>query len=393
MRLLLLPLACIAFAAMPHLASAAEAPSPAASGPQQIERLISDLGSDEYTARERAAETLMKVGLPAFSALEKAAGHPDREVRFRAQRILGTIRHQDLQRRLESFLSGKETPGDYPLPSWTRFEKAYGDDATSRKLFVDMQRADPDLLQALEEAPRAAVEVLTQRALQHQQAQQQQLSLGQLAATLFIAAEEDVELPAQAMTMIFSYCYQQGFRDVLGDSSRRELPRQMLGAIVSRSEDFTAYQAMTIAYQLNLSEGLVPAVKILEGQANNRQPHMIQYALMTVARLGDAAHLPLVEKLMADPALLTRMKENETTYDVQVRDAALVAAVLLSKQELRDYFDLPPQLLNFDPQMIFFNARVIGFPTEEKRAEVFAKWEKHKGEAARSISPPSDEPR
>ena len=131
--------------------------------PEQIARLITELGSEEFTVRESATETLTRIGLPAFTALEAAATHSDREVRYRSQRILGLIREQDLKRRLEAFLSGKEAEGDYPLPGWTRFKKTYGDEAQTRSLFVEMQRAEPDLLRALEEGPRPAADLVTQR--------------------------------------------------------------------------------------------------------------------------------------------------------------------------------------------------------------------------------------
>jgi hypothetical protein len=109
---------------------------------------------------------------------------------------------------------------------------------------------------------------------------------------------------------------------------------------------------------------------------------MSQYALMTVARLGDSSHLPTIEKLLEDKSVLTRMQENKdgknVVYDVQLRDAALAAAVMLTKQNLRDYFDIPGEQQLGDPQMVFFNARLIGFSSDEQRDKVFAKWQKYK---------------
>ena len=116
----------------------------------RIARLISDLGSEEYTVRESASDELTRIGLPAFSALEAAARHADREVRYRSQRVLGIIRRHDIERRLEAFLSNKDESDDYPLPGWNRFSKAYGDGPDQRKLFVEMTRADAELMRAIE---------------------------------------------------------------------------------------------------------------------------------------------------------------------------------------------------------------------------------------------------
>jgi hypothetical protein len=366
------------------------------SGEERISTLIEALGSDDYTLREQASEELTRIGLPAYSELARAAGHPDREVRYRAQRILGVVRQHDMRRRLEAFLSGKAVDDDDSLPGWRRFKSTYGDDSAARNLFVEMQRADPELLHALEVGPRVAADLVTQRTVQYQQVIQfggEELSLGEIAATLFVAAEKDVELPMQSLTTIFSQCFQPGFRDAVSTGTRRAIPRQMLATLIEGSEDFAAYQAMNVAYQLNMPEGIVPALKILKREGADRQAHMAQYALMTVARLGDASHLPEIEKLLDDTSLVTRMQENQTVYDVQLRDAALAATVLLSKAELSDFFDIPEAQRTLDPQMIFFNARLIGFPSDEKRAAAFAKWEQHKatmaqGDGERSESAP-----
>ena len=91
---------CLIFtcAAACCLAPVAAAPP----APAHLAKLIADLGSDEFTVRESATDELTRIGLPAFAALEAAATHPDREVRYRSQRILGLIREHDLKRRLEA---------------------------------------------------------------------------------------------------------------------------------------------------------------------------------------------------------------------------------------------------------------------------------------------------
>src|SRR5688500_14145759 len=59
---------------------------------ERITALVKRLGSDEFSSRESATEQLTKIGLPAFKPLEEAVESPDREVRYRAARILGIIR-------------------------------------------------------------------------------------------------------------------------------------------------------------------------------------------------------------------------------------------------------------------------------------------------------------
>lgn len=397
-RLVNQPMQSIGLATM--VVAAAWSQLPAADGPNQgskdpgrIGTLVKQLGSEDFSEREAASDELTRVGLAAFSALEAAAVHPDREVRYRSIRILGQIRELDLQRRLEAFLGGKDDASEYPLPAWSRFKKAYGDDSTSRQLFVELTRADVEVMRALEESPKAAGDLLGERAFQHQQAmqlgQQQQLSLAQIGVMLFIAAEEDVTLQAQTMSMVYNYCYQQSLRDAVTNSAKNGIPRKMVGSIIRRSEDTAAYQGMLIGLNLGLDDGMIPALKILNGQGN-RAPHTSQYALMTVAKLGNESHLPLVEKFLDDKSVVTRMQENKVIYDVQVRDAALATAVLLTKQQLKSYFGERPNQQTTDPQQIFFNPRVIGFTDEEKRAETHKKWADYKAKHANPAEPQSD---
>jgi hypothetical protein len=381
--LTVLLLAVLPLAADPQVRGAEDSPAKA-----DAEQLISNLGSDEYAVREQATEALTQLGLPAIAALETAAGHPDREVRYRARRVLGIVRQHDLQRRLEAFLSGDDGNEGIELPGWQRFEKKYGDGPAARSLFVDIQRADPELMQALESTPRAAGELLIQRTSEFQQQLRldgQQLSLGQVAASLFVAGDEEVKLPAHVQAIVFSQCFQAPFRDVAISPARSEIPRQLMGTLVRRCDEAAAYQGLNVAYHFQVPEGVVLAQKTLASKDLNRQPSVQQYALMTIARLGDKSHLPLVDKLLDDNSLLSRSEEakgdEKIVYELQMRDAALAAAVILSKQNLQDYFDMPDESQNLDLSMILFNARVIGFTSDEKRAEAFAKWQKWKAAA------------
>lgn len=376
------------------MAAAAGAFPPVAAGdeaavqpvaPERIAALVKQLGSDEFSARESATEQLTKIGLPAFKPLEEAVGSPDREVRYRAERILGTIRELDLQRRLEAFLQGKEEGDEYPLPAWGRFKKSYGDQPQSRALFVEMQRADAELLATLDRSPKDAVEMFAIRVSQQQQAlamQQQQapMALGQIMTLLFVASEPDVALPAQSLSMVFNFCHQASMQEALREGARGGIPRKVLGGLIERSEDWAAYQAMMLANQHEMKEGLTPALRVLKNDAN-RVPHMAQYALLTVAKMGDASHLPTIEKLFDDQGVLSKMQENnKVVHEVQVRDAALAAAVYLSKQDVKKYFPEAAKATINDPQQLFFNARVIGFSSEEERAAAFKKWAESAGE-------------
>lgn len=381
-----MPLAACLLLLLAGGARAAEAPAakattkPAAkTTATAMKALIAQLGSPEFAERKAASDKLEALGLAAISLLEEATAHPDREVRFRAERILGSIKEIDLQRRLEAFLSGKEDAGEYALPAWGRFKKLFGDDHTSRELFVEMQRADAELLAALEKNAVTALDELAIRVQQQEQALRQQpgkLSLGQVATMLFVAGADEAPLPTQTAASVLGFAHQQSLRDAVLNDKFEKIPRKLLASVILRSDDWAAYNAMMIAYQHNMKEGLVPAVKILSMQAN-RQPHMTQYALMTLAKLGDKSHLPMVEKLLDDKTVLQTIQQNKIRYEVQVRDAALAAGVLLTKQELGDYFSNPPVKAG-DPQQAFLNIRTLAFSSDDERDAAHKKWAEYK---------------
>lgn len=343
-----------------------------------IKKLIADLGADEFSIREAATEQLAKIGLPAFKAVEAVVLHPDREVRYRAERVLGRIRQTDLQRRLEAFLAGKEADDDYQLPGWSRFKKSFDDSDSARRIFVDLTKSDPEMLQTLETNPKGVAELFSARIAQNQQLMQfggvnnLQLNFGQVAMLVFIAGEDDITLNTNHNTMVFNYCNQPAFADTVTNNTRGELPKKMLSRLILKSEDFAAYSAMSLARRFQMKEGLVCAEKILKA---NRQPHMASMALTTIAAMGDESHLPQVEKLFTDTNLVTQMQEKDKVMvKVEVRDSALAAAVLLTKQELKSYYTIPEGQTITDPQMLLTNARIIGHSDEAKRTELFKKW-------------------
>jgi WD40 repeat protein len=64
-----------------------------ADGPE-IDRLVRQLGSDNFAQREQATRRLREVGVPALDALRKAAGSDDYEVRRRARELLAALEQQ-----------------------------------------------------------------------------------------------------------------------------------------------------------------------------------------------------------------------------------------------------------------------------------------------------------
>lgn len=360
-------------------------------GTADVQNLIAQLGDTKFAARKSAADKLARIGLPAYQALEDATRDGDREIRYRAEKILSVIRQNDLNRRLTIFLASLESPEDRTLPSWSRFKAAHGNSAATRSLFVEMQRAEGELLAQLHNEPRQATELLGKKALEYASdlnrlnREKGSLSLGQIAAVLFVAGEPDVKPSSNTVALLLQLGTQPAIQGVVapGNTADKQtvekaaMTRKLLGSVIARAEDAAAQQAVRLAAIYDLKEGLIPALKMLE--APGRIRFTIQQAMLLVVKYGDESHLPSLEKLFTDNTLLSTSSSGGVRREIQVRDSALAAAVLMTKQELKDYFDLPSNL-NLQQGGAGTNLQstaylMAGFPNDESRIKSFKRWE------------------
>jgi hypothetical protein len=79
---------------------------------RKIQKLVQDLGSEDFETREKAATELKKIGKAAADALKKAAESDDAEIRLRAKRILEEIERKKPQKRIGSSVSIQSSNGD-----------------------------------------------------------------------------------------------------------------------------------------------------------------------------------------------------------------------------------------------------------------------------------------
>ncbi|MGI8981428.1 MAG: hypothetical protein ACR2FY_19550 [Pirellulaceae bacterium] len=366
-----------------------DAASPAErSGATDVKALIGQLGDAKFAVRKSAGEKLAKIGLPAYQALEDATRDGDREIRYRAEKVLSVIRQNDLNRRLTIFLASLDSPEDRTLPSWPRFKAAHGNTPVTRGLFVEMQRAEGELLAQLDADPRQATDHLGKRAMALAEEQNRlnregaSLPLGQIAAVLFVAGEPDVKPSSNSVALLLQLgrvpallaaAVPSGAIDKRAEETSA-MARRLLGAVIARAEGSAAQQAMNIAVQYDLKQGLAPALKVLE--APGRVRFTLQYAMLLVAKFGDKSHLAVLEKLFTDNTLLATTSSRGVRRESQVRDSALAAAVLMSRQELKDYFSLPENLAGQPAAGMLSSAYLtVGFENDEQRTAAFRKWD------------------
>lgn len=261
--------------------------------------LVEQLGAEEFSLREQATTRLIELGVTAKKAVEAGKTHPDREIRYRCERILQIVDELDFQRRLTAFTTGRSEGLD--LPAWRRFRSLYGDDGETRSLFVEMQQAEAELMLAIENGPQGVARVADARTMQLQQSQRragEATSLGSIAALLFAAVSDNLNLGLQSSYMLVNFCNQASFVEGMNDPAKSKVLRKMLCEWIKRSEGTVAQQSMFLAMRYDMKEGLIPATRILRNLGE--QPFIRQTAMMTVAKLGDATHIHLLEAALAD---------------------------------------------------------------------------------------------
>jgi hypothetical protein len=344
-----------------------------AGGSSEAASLVEQLGGEEFSVRERATTRLIEMGLAAKQAVEAGRTHPDREIRYRCERIFQIVGELDFQRRLTAFTSGRSDGLD--LPAWRRFRERYGDDGETRSLFVEMQKAESELLQAVENGPQGVARVAETRTTQLQHLQRragEATSLGSVAALLFAAVGDEVNLGLQPSFALVNLCSQPSFIQGMSDPAKNKVLRKMLSQWIMQSEGAVAQQSMFLAMRHDMKEGLIPATRILRNPGE--QPFVRQTALMTVAKLGDASHVDLLESALDDATRISSHRIDNVQYETQLRDVALAAVLLLKKQDPKTFGF---ERIQFNESNVF-NYGTVGFENEDKRKLAFDKYREFK---------------
>ena len=340
--------------------------------------LVQQLGDPSFAVRNRAMAQLVEQGVGAIDALERGVQSKDREIRFRSQHALKTVRENDFQRRLQAFAAGRDAHESYQLPGWGRFYKEVGGGSEARALFVEMQQAEPELLALLDSAPEKLADALVQRVVELQEMAQggqqaAQVSLGTIATILFILNDEHLDLPALVSQSLGSYFRYPTFASAIQTGSQRDLLRTMLGTWIEHSKGWDAYHAIYLSLQYDIPRGLVPAKKVLVGEVHEQnQTYFVCYAMLAYAKFGSEADVGLIEPLLEDatPYAGSIAVRGKAKYRTEVRDIALATLVRLTKQNPKDF--------GFDrmrtSSSLVFNTGSLAFENDAKREAAIKKW-------------------
>jgi hypothetical protein len=354
-------------------------PQPPPSSPQtpdqtrhQAEALIEQLGSERFAVREHATEQLIMLGLSAVPHLERATRSENREIRQRSQLVVSVIHELDFSHRLKMF--AQDTVGDksYGLPGWERFRDMVGNTKTSRTLFLQMQKVERDLLGAESQPAEDATRIFQRRCRRLRfsvSAFSNRHELPPIAAAVFLASNPNIALDESANMSLIVLCHQLSFENGIKSDSHRPILRTMLAAWILRKDAVPAHDLMMLALQHKISQSL-PRARVLTKKPAEVDKFDLRAGILCLAKFGGIDDIPRLEAIMGDKRVLSRYRNNNLAYTVEVRDLALAALLKLTEKEPSA---VGYRRLRFQAPFVFDDYS-LGFAQDEDRQVAIAKW-------------------
>ena len=347
--------------------------------------LVGRLGSPVYGERDEATKQLRAMGRLALPVLTRtAAADPDAEVRFRCENLIPAAAAEDFDARLAVFLADAAGKFRHDLPGWAKFHALTGEDPLARELFAELLKSEPNraliagLAQGKAELERRVIarryDLYTKMSLRGMPAwalpmERYEPTLVDAAGLLF--AETligDKITPRGALRMATPYTV------LMRTGVRTELTTDRLGPVVqklvvawmdSRDTATSLTQVLTIASMVRPDSVGKYATRMI-GATGATAYHRAS-AAATVARVGNRDDLPALVPLLSDAAVVVARVDGGE--DIQVRDAALAMAALLSGRDPAD-FGMESRS-GGGPQYSYLN---YSFPDEAAREKALAKW-------------------
>lgn len=302
-------------------------------GEKPVASIIDRLSGPSFQDRLSAEEEALQSGDTVLPELLKAQGSQDPELRMRARQLIQRIEQDGLQQAMRAFLAPNSLA---ELPGWSLVADVVGDTPENRKYFAELLQAEPLLAQALRRPERLAGE-LSRRQQEYGQAMlgggASNQSPMRTAALMMLLLHPDLDVPdlvrndASRMVM---YGIAVGGASV-GDRFIESLAIQW----VSTPRPGTAHQRFELAWRLNRSEMVVPALEMLR-----QRPVPAQSApyFAMLARYGGPEEMAELESLLGDVTeQWSHERDNNSKTQTQVRDLALAALIEMTQQKAEDY--------------------------------------------------------
>lgn len=362
--------------------------------------LVQKLGSEVFAEREAAERALAEMGRLARPALLDGVNRdPDPEIRLRCCVLLPKATTEEYQARLDAFMADTDGKYEHNLPGWHKLRSAVrgewtmlgwtftarpNTDKAARELFIEFMKAPGGrkLLLAMGDPPGELGQLIANRKQELYNAKYPRvggippraLSVAEVAVVVF--AESQINSRHIPRSTVFTAVIStSGLASAaIGNDERaKALQAVMTAWLNSRTEPLELYPALTLANNIQNTDA-AGRIAVRMMTTPGIQGFYKGQALATLVRLKLIDQVPAIEKAFTDTSILNTtvriVNGKQVRQSIEVRDAALAAALVMTGQDPNDYgFESFPKnagATNFS----YTWARI----TDEKRKEAFEKW-------------------
>ena len=364
--------------------------------------LVQKLGSEEFVARETAERDLAAMGrLARIALLDGVNLDPDPEIRARCRSLLPRANAEEINARLDAFMADADGKFEHDLPGWHKLRAAVrgewkvlgwtfnarpAADKAARELFIEFIKAPggKKLLTALGGPPGELGQSVAARKMELNQMKYPRLTglprrdptVAEVAVVVFAESQVNSRSVPRS-TVLTTVLTTSGIPALVqGGDDRAIAMRAVMNAwFDSRTEAVDLYSALTLATNMKNDDAAGRIAGRMMSTAGVPGYYKGQ-ALTKLVQLKLTDQLPAIEKSFTDTTALTTMAKIvngvQVRQTIEVRDAALAAALILTGQNPDEY--------GFEG---FPKGGAVGCTTfsyvwakipEDKRKEAFEKW-------------------
>jgi hypothetical protein len=345
--------------------------------PDDAERLVLMLGATTFAERERAMGEILRIGASMAPHLRKAIeSQEDPELVLRAKTTLSQMTVDDLESRIETFLTGAPGTSEKAyqwFPGWQQFESALGDSLAIRELFIEVMKAHPDVTKSLggSTADRAAAAENVSVWVRVGMMERRQFpTVADGVALLMPLTDPAVPIGGGYDSTVLSV-FNRHYGTLRRDAQLWPAVSALLTSWSLRSRIENRIDVLWYTMQWDLPVSGELGLRTLE---ETTDIETIQTAFQAISRFRTAADAAkLVHWLDDERPAVTRMPVllNNKPLKVTVADAALATIAILHKVQLKD-LGMPSPELHPKVGFLIDNA---GFTADQagKRAEAIAR--------------------
>ena len=353
----------------------------------KIDQLIDQLGSPKYRKREEAFKSLIKIGLPAKSALLKRQKDSNLEIASRCKRLLPAILSKDLQIRIDALLIDKEWKNKHDIPGLDRYIKIVGNTSESRAIFIDLLNTHRKFFEISELNPNDLADTYSERATEMAQSVVynsgglKQPTENDFLALFFFGQNEECAKAIASIRLFANLMYRPVFQNMFDNSSKGKISLKLFISWLEFNMNSNE-QANIILPCMNLIQNrkIKEASPILEKVIKNNKLRQVvrAQAICTLSQFEDKSSIPVLESLYSEKTVIRTVNLGKACT-VQINDVALAAVIHLNGKNVKDFGFEFAQGNNTTQYYTF------GFENDEKRNAAFKKWKTYKDGGMKEI--------